>query len=63
MELTVDLRQPVQKTVASREPSHLRVLGVAVDDDGALVGLGRHEYSYLAECECPGDCLRDHEND
>jgi hypothetical protein len=20
-------------------------------------------YSYLAECECPDDCLRDHENE
>lgn len=62
MELTMDL-QVVQETRHSLEPSHLWVLGLAVDDHGELVGPGRRKYSYLAECECPDDCLRDHENE
>ena len=63
MELSVDLGQPVQKTVTSLEPSHLWVLGLAVDDDGSLVGPGRRQDGYLADCECPDDCLRDHDNE
>ncbi len=63
MELMVDLRQPVQETVGSLEPSHLWVLGLALDDQGTLVGLGTRQYSFWADCECPDDCLRDHENE
>ena len=63
MDLKIDLRQPVKATVGSLEPSHLWVLGLAVDEDGSLVGPGRRQYSYWAECECPDDCLRDHENE
>lgn len=63
MDLKVDLRQPVKETVGSLEPSHLWVLGLAVGDDGSLVGPGRRQYSYWTDCECPDDCLRDHENE
>ena len=63
MDLKFDLGQPVKRTVGSLEPSHLWVLGLTVDDDGSVVGPGRRQYSYWAECECPGDCLRDHENE
>jgi hypothetical protein len=57
MELKVDPRQPVQQTVGSREP------GLTAEVDGRLVGPGVRQYSYWAECECPDDCLRDHENE
>ena len=63
MNLNVDPGQPVNETVGSLEPSHLWVLGLAVDDDGSLVGAGRRQDSSWAECECPDDCLRDHENE
>jgi hypothetical protein len=63
MNLKVDLRQQLRESVGSLEPSHLWVLGLSVDDDGSLVGPGRRPYSYWADCECPGDCLRDHENE
>jgi hypothetical protein len=63
MNLNIDLGQPASETVGSLEPSHLWVLGLAVDDDGSLVGPGRRQDSSWAECECPDDCLRDHENE
>jgi hypothetical protein len=63
MHLDVDQRPGVGATLGSLEPSHLWVLGLAVDDDGSLIGAGNRPYSYWADCECPGDCLRDHENE
>jgi len=63
MNLNIEPRQPVKANVGALEPSHLWVLGLAVDDDGTLVGPGRGQNSYWAECECPDDCLRDHENE
>jgi hypothetical protein len=63
MNLQVDLRQPGKAAVGSLEPSHLWVLGLAVDDEGSLVGPGNGPSSSWAECECPDDCLRDHDNE
>ena len=63
MELNADLRQPSKEPIGSLEPSHLWVLGLVVDDDGSLVGPGRRQDSSWAECECPDNCLRDHENE
>lgn len=63
MEFNVALRQPAQKSVGSLEPSHLWVLGLALDDEGSLIAPARRPYSYLADCECPDDCPRDHENE
>ena len=45
------------------EVSRLWVLGVAVADDGTASGAGLWEDSYLAECQCPEPCPRDHENE
>lgn len=63
MNLDVDPRQPVNDAVGPLEPAHLWAIGLTVDDNGSLVGRGRRQYSYWAECECPGDCLRDHDNE
>lgn len=63
MEFRVDMRQPVTRTVSSLEPSHLWVLGLAPDDENSIVEVGGRPYSYLAECECPENCQRDHENE
>ena len=63
MNLQLDQRQPMKQAIGSLEPSHLWVLGLAVDDDGSLVGPNGRQPSYWAECECPDDCPRDHENE
>jgi hypothetical protein len=63
MDLNGDPGRSIKDSVGSLAPSHLWVLGLAVDDDGSLVGPGKRQYSYWAECECPGDCLKDHENE
>ena len=62
MEPRVELRQPIE-IVGSLETSHVWVTGVAPDNEAFRVEPQLHPYSYWAECECPGDCLRDHENE
>lgn len=63
MQLTVDTSQPNHQSVGSPEPSHPRILGlIAVDDDMRAAPEGR-PYSFLSECECPDDCLRDHDTE
>ena len=63
MQLTVDVRQPTQQTAGSPEPTHPWILGlIAVDDETSAAPAGR-PYSFLSECECPDDCLRDHESE
>ena len=61
MELPVDLTQPT--SVGSPEISHVWVLQPVVTDARPLVASDTRGYSYLAECECPDDCLRDHGNE
>jgi hypothetical protein len=39
------------------------MLGLAAFGDGPLVKLGERPFSYQTACECPDDCLRDHENE
>lgn len=68
MDLKVDIRQSVKATVDRLEPSRPQTPALAVDAVGWLVGpdtrqSGTRPYSNWAECECPGDCLRDHENE
>ena len=63
MNLEVDLQQPMKRTAGMLEPSHLWILGLAVDDEGLLAGPSRHQPGNSAECECPDDCVRDHENE
>jgi hypothetical protein len=63
MDLTTDPRQPVSGTVGWLESWRTPAVGLAVDDGASLTGAGRRPYSYWAECECPDDCPRDHENE
>jgi hypothetical protein len=63
MELDMNPRQPVRRAAAAFEPSHLWALGLADDDDAFHARAGKSPYSFWTECECPGDCLRDHENE
>lgn len=68
MDLKVDLQIPVKATASSLKASHGSVFGMAVEEDSPPVGQstrpsGTRQYSYWAECDCPGDCPRDHENE
>jgi hypothetical protein len=63
MQLTVDTRQPIQQATGSPEPSHPWILGLIGVDDDTRAAPGGHPYSFLSECECPDDCLRDHESE
>jgi hypothetical protein len=68
MDLEVDTRRAVKATAGQLERSRTWVRGLADGDVGSLVApggrqVGTREYSYSAECGCPGDCLRDHENE
>jgi hypothetical protein len=63
MQPTDDGRQPVQQTTGSAEPSRSRIFGLMAVDDRAIVKPAVRPYSYRSECECPDDCLRDHENE
>lgn len=61
MKFNIEVRQPVQQTAGSAEPSHPWILGLV--DDGPHAEPALRPYSYRSECECPDDCLRDHENE
>jgi hypothetical protein len=63
MQLTVDVNQSTPPTAGSAEPSRGWIFGLTAADDGPLVEPARRPYSYRSECECPDDCLRDHENE
>jgi len=43
--------------------SGLWPIAVPVVDPRPLMVSGQRPYSFVAECECPFDCLRDHENE
>ena len=63
MEIKVDGQHQFETTVGSLDPSRPWALGPAVDEDSSIVEPGWRQSSYWAECECPDDCLRDHENE
>jgi hypothetical protein len=63
MQFPVDLRQSIPQAAGSAEPSHLWILGPTAADDGPPAMPGARPYSFLSDCECPDDCLRDHENE
>jgi hypothetical protein len=62
MDLRFDQRQTVNDTVGSLESWQPRNPGLAFEEQGP-VRATRPPYSYSAECECPDDCPRDHENE
>jgi hypothetical protein len=55
--------QLIQQTAGSADPSRRWILGLMAVDEGPLVEPAMRPYSYSSECECPDDCLRDHENE
>jgi hypothetical protein len=63
MQLSVDVPQPAHLKAGSAEPSHPWILGLIARDDSPRATPAGSTYSFLAECECPDDCMRDHENE
>jgi hypothetical protein len=63
MVIPVDLRHPVPEPGQSLELPHDRETARVGDGEGSAVGPGARRYSFWADCECPDDCLRDHENE
>jgi hypothetical protein len=63
MQLTVDGRQTNQQATDSPEPSHPWILGLIAAADDTRAATGGSPYSFLSDCECPDDCLRDHESE
>ncbi|MBF6605968.1 MAG: hypothetical protein IVW53_10345 [Chloroflexi bacterium] len=63
MERRIDLQQPIGQTVGAQEPAQRWLRGFALESEGSLGEPARRPYSYLAACECPYDCPRDHENE
>jgi hypothetical protein len=63
MQPNVDTRQPIQRPTGSPEPSHPWLLGLIAGDDDTPGAPGGRPYSFLSECECPDDCLRDHDSE
>ena len=59
----MDPTQPVQAPVGLMESPHLWMVGLATVDDGPFAESGDRPYSFRAECECPDDCFRDHDNE
>jgi hypothetical protein len=50
-------------SVGSVVISRLKILIANATDRGATVKAVVPPYSFQSECECPDDCLRDHENE
>ena len=63
MQLAFDTPQPAQQMAGTAEPSHPWILGLIARDDSPRTTPAGRPYSFLGDCECPDDCLRDHENE
>jgi hypothetical protein len=63
MQLNVDVQQPARQTAGSAESPQPWIRGVYLVDDGPSAAPAERPYSFLADCECPADCLRDHDNE
>ncbi len=61
MELQLDLHPPIKQTSSSESSPWMLSLADPNRSPAALPT--PHPYSYLSKCECPDECLRDHENE
>lgn len=62
MELQLKLRYPARR-VNGAEPPVSWIARHLERDRGAVAIPAPFAYSFLSACECPDDCLRDHENE
>ena len=64
MQLDTDVRKAVPGPADATGLSHPWILGlIAVDGDLPRPSGHARPDSYLADCECPDDCPRDHANE
>ena len=63
MNIPLALPQPRNQGVALALLSRLKSLVSATTDRDAAGSTDTRPYSFQSECECPDDCLRDHENE
>jgi hypothetical protein len=61
--ITLVLPQSRKQSIGSVVISRLRSLVAAAPARARSVEAVPRPYSFLSECECPHDCLRDHENE
>lgn len=52
-----------KQSVGSVMLSRLRSLVATEPDHDTAADVIERPYSFMSECECPDDCLRDHENE
>lgn len=63
MTTTLTLRGTRKRTVVAVALERLKVLVAAATRSGEPATAEARPYSFMAECECPGHCPRDHENE
>lgn len=63
MNIALTLPEPRKPSVGSVVLSSLRAIVAAASDRGKTLKAEPRPYSFLSDCECPDDCLRDHENE
>ncbi len=63
MNTSIALPQPRTQGVASAVLSRLKSLVSATTDRDGIGSTDVRPYSFQSECECPDNCLRDHENE
>jgi hypothetical protein len=63
MDMTIDQRQRPKQGVASAVIERLKSRFSTEADRGPRVTRVLRPYSFRSACECPDDCLRDHENE
>ena len=63
MNIALVLPQSRKQSIGSVALSRLRSLVAATVDRRGSVKVVPRPYSFQSDCECPHDCLRDHENE
>jgi len=63
MNISRALPQSSSQSVVSAVLTRLKSLVSATTDHERIGSTDPRPYSFLSECECPHDCLRDHENE
>jgi hypothetical protein len=63
MNIALALPESRRQSVGSVVLSRLRILVATATDRDTTADVEPRPYSFLSECECPDDCLRDHENE
>jgi hypothetical protein len=61
--LALTLPETRKQSIGSVVLTSLKNIVAAVSDRAATTKPEPHPYSFQSECECPDDCLRDHENE